>query len=227
MAQRYVLPVIHHLDFDTSVEQANIAFKHGAHGVFLISHNGQDESLFAPAVEIKRSHPDRLIGLNLLGSSAAHALLNTEGSGLDMVWVDAPGVTSKGVNDEAAQIGRLLKRAHQEDKKPLFFGSVAFKYQPHEPAPGQAAFSAFQLGMVPTTSGSGTGSAPDLDKIMTMRDAIGPDAPFAIASGMTPENVGEFLPYLTHFLVATGISKDVYHFDEPRLMLFVQRVLAG
>ena len=44
----------------------------------------------------------------------------------------------------------------------------------------------------------------------------------AVASGMTPDNISEFKPYLSHVLVSTGISKDEYHFDEEKINAFIQ-----
>lgn len=37
--------------------------------------------------------------------------------------------------------------------------------------------------------------------------------PIAIASGITPENVVEYLPFVDAYLVSTGISADFYNFD--------------
>ncbi len=71
--------------------------------------------------------------------------------------------------------------------------------------------------MLPTTSGPGTGSAPELRKIREMREALGPDGPLAIASGITAENVVEFARYATHFLVASGVSRDEHHLDPVKV----------
>lgn len=221
MQPKKILPVVHHLDYETSYSQGALALSAGADGVFLISHGGKDEDLFAPAADLKEQFPDKLIGLNLLGSRPLMALSQVRTAGLDMVWDDAPGVTSTQANGPAQEIAHLLAST---PSSPLFFGSVAFKYQPHEPNPGQASVRAWQLGMIPTTSGPGTGEAPSVSKIAAMRDALGSDAPLAIASGMTPENVASFLPYITHFLVATGISLDDHHFAAVKLDAFVRAV---
>ncbi len=49
-----------------------------------------------------------------------------------------------------------------------------------------------------------------------MREAIG-DHALAVASGITPENVGDFLPYVDAFLVASGIEKRFGYFDAGKL----------
>lgn len=124
-------------------------------------------------------------------------------------------------------MGLAVANALQQPKAPRFYGSVAFKYQAPEPDPAGAAVQALKLCMLPTTSGPGTGHAPDVEKARSMAAAVarGPlGGELAVASGMTPENVSAFLPYFTHFLVATGVSKDEHHFDEARLVQFIEKV---
>ena len=79
--------------------------------------------------------------------------------------------------------------------------------------------NALAAGFIPTTSGSGTGSAPDLEKIVAMSRATG--GVLAIASGMTPWNVAQYAPYLSHILVATGIALDEHRIDADKLCLLI------
>lgn len=65
---------------------------------------------------------------------------------------------------------------------------------------------------VVTTSGAGTGIAASVEKIRRMKTALG-DFPLAIASGITPENVVDYLPYSDCYLAATGISKSFEELD--------------
>src|SRR5438477_29238 len=69
---------------------------------------------------------------------------------------------------------------------------------------------------VVTTSGPGTGQAAAPDKLRRMKEALGV-TPLAIASGVTPENVGGYLPWVDCFLVATGISRTFEEFDPGRV----------
>lgn len=222
MLKPSVLPVIHYLDLSTALRQAELAFLVGADGVFLISHgDNADTVLHIAATAIKQEHPGKLVGLNLETMSPLAALDHCIAHRMDMVWVDNPGITSTQAEPQAKQIGQRLA---QDADMPLYFASVAFKYQPHEPDPASAALAAAGLAMIPTTSGDQTGMPPSVDKIRAMREAIGPNCPLAIASGMSPENVGDYLAYATHFLVATNVSVDDYHFDEARLARFVSLV---
>jgi predicted TIM-barrel enzyme len=60
-----------------------------------------------------------------------------------------------------------------------------------------------------------------VEKIRTIREAIPSDKPLAIASGITPENVRDFLPYIDYVLVATGVSKNYHELDRDKLQRLV------
>lgn len=207
-----IFPVIHYLNRELAISNANMALRLGCTGVFVISMDGNDEPLEVVAKEVKKLWPDKTIGVNYLTLPAIEGLRRNLAAGLDATWTDSSGVGSGGVTDEAMAVAALLreKPTHQ------FFGSVAFKYQKRDSDPAAAAVVAAELGMIPTTSGSATGKAADLGKIQSMRDALG-SRPLGIASGITPENIHLYAPMLTHILVATGISADFHSFSEERL----------
>ncbi|GBG14541.1 N-(5'-phosphoribosyl)anthranilate isomerase [Novimethylophilus kurashikiensis] len=220
--KRWVYPVIHHLDDVTTIHQACVAKACGADGVFLISHNGEDSDLPPLAYQLKcmiSSSPREFkVGINLLSKDAYTAYRYARKHLIDMVWVDAPGVSSEGgYAEEARRMADII------DGSIDFFGSVAFKYQPHEPNPDIVAVMARDLGMLPTTSGTATGSAPDIAKARLMSKAL-EGGPLAVASGMSVDNVDAYLPYFTHYLVATGVSLDENHFDPEKLKAFVRKV---
>lgn len=226
MRKHLVLPVIHHCDAATSLEQAELALTAGADGVFLIAHDGRDSALFEPARQIKLRHPDLLVGLNLLRAPAAEAYQRVAREGLDMVWADAPGVSSRGLSEDGRQLCERMRMHSAKGEGPRVFGAVAFKYQPSDDSPALAAKLAAEADLLPTTSGSATGSPPALAKAEAMSRALN-GGELAVASGMTPENVAAYLPYFTHYLVATGVSRDMHHFDPVRLASFIERVRAG
>ncbi len=102
----------------------------------------------------------------------------------------------------------------------MLFGGVAFKYiRPIVPPEhfGEVARLALDCGVdVITTSGPATGEPPAVNKVQAMRHAIG-DHALAVASGIRPENVSAFLPFVDAFLVATGIEASFGQFDEVRV----------
>jgi len=200
-----VVPVIHHIDLATTLANAEIAAAAGCDGVLLIQMDGRDHELDAPAVEVKRLFPALRVGTNRLVMEPREAVDRDRGLGLDCTWSDSPGVTSRAVGRRAEAAARAANRAYR------FYGSVAFKGQPHEPDPARAAVAAAALGWVVTTSGPATGIAPEVGKLRAMREAI-PDA-----SGVAPDNASLIAPLVDEILVATGISRSFHEFDPSRL----------
>lgn len=208
-----VIPVIHYEDAKQALRNAEIAFDAGCAGVFLI-HMNCDNHLLAPSARaIKERWPDKLVGINYLGGDAADAIAQNITNDLDMTWTDLQ-LTHSGAGDDRAEAAH---RAMQAKPGHMLFSGVAFKHQKREPNPEQSAQRALDYGFIPTTSGEATGVAAEQGKIATLRAALGPAAPLAIASGITPDNVHEFAPHLSHILVATGVSSSFYEFDFEKL----------
>lgn len=195
---RVLLPVVHCVSITQAKEQARIAIESGADGVFLINQGGLDARWTVIVAEWLARNGVPFVGVNLLGTPPSAIATWTEA--LAAVWSDNAGAFR-----ETLLPGRL------------FFGGVAFKYQPQPRDVGAAARDAALVGIdVVTTSGPGTGEPPTVEKVRTMRQAIG-DHALAVASGITPENVEPFLPYVDAFLVATGIESSFGAFDAGRL----------
>ena len=212
-----VWPVIHVESAAQALANAELAFEQAVAGVFLIQMQGRDELLGPIAQQLKTRWPQRSVGVNFLSLPADTALQRSLSLGLDATWTDKPGVRSDRVLPVAWRVQALLERASRH----LFFGSVAFKYQEVDSDPGRAAVLASKLGMIPTTSGEATGVAPAQSKLQTMHRSV-EGAALAVASGITPENILSFAPYLSHVLVATGIAKDFHNLDADRLRLLLQ-----
>ena len=230
-----VWPVIHLLDEATALDNARMALAAGCTGVFVISMEGNDEAIDPVAHAIRELYPRLRVGVNYLSLPAPEALERSLREGHAATWADVPGVRSDEVSASAYALERLLRlrpRARPGEPQHLFFGSVAFKYQAPDPVPGQAAVLATRFGMIPTTSGEATGVAPPARKLSLMRSALDVAfssslrSPLALASGVTPDNVSELAPFLTHVLVATGISSDFYTFDEQLIRQLVERLAA-
>jgi hypothetical protein len=208
-----VWPVIHLRSLDLGIENAQITADSGCPGVFLISMDGNDESIDPIADSIKTRLPNLLVGVNYLTKTAEAAIARSLKAGHHATWADGAGIRSDEDSALPARCAALLagRKDHQ------FFASFDFKYQRKDPNPPRAARMALDLGFVPTTSGMKTGSAPVPAKLAAIRDEIGIEAPLAVASGITPDNVASLGPYLSHILVATGISRSFYEFDADLL----------
>lgn len=217
-----VLPVIHHLNAATTRDQVALARNCGADGVFLISHNGRDQELLDLVPALREDCGLFWLGVNLLGERVpSDAYCAAWGAGFDGVWLDYCGVDGLGANAQALHLARIRRQTPLGHKRLDVFASVAFKYQAPEPSPATAALNALTLGFLPTTSGPATGKAPELDKVRAMSEHTG--GKLAVASGLTPDNIAHFAPYLSHALVATGVSRDEHHFDAELLQVFVAR----
>ena len=167
---------------------------------------------------IKGRYPD-MVGINLLSQNCVDAFDLARDLArdfeLDALWADDVGISSRGVST----LGCALLATELTAESPKVFGGIAFKSQAPEPNPVYAAEIARSVGVIPTTSGPATGQALSLEKIRSMS---GDGAyPLAVASGMTPENVAQYAPYLSHILVSTGIGVDFHHIDEERLNAFI------
>lgn len=221
-----IYPVIHFASHALAMDQARLALEQGADGVFLISHDGQDKAVLQAAGQLRHAWSSLttaagempFVGVNLLNTAPLAALEFATQLRLDGLWLDAPGVNSHGPARQAKKMAEELVLLPQI----TVFASVAFKYQPEEPDPPQAAREALALGMLPTTSGPATGVAPDLAKTRAMSEAA--SGKLAVASGMTAENVSQYAPLLSHILVATGVALDEHRIDPQRLTRFIQAV---
>jgi uncharacterized protein len=219
--QRHVfLPVIHTTRFWSDVRKnVIIARDSGADGVFLINHATTLETLIDHYHEMRSRFPDVWCGVNVLGANASINIIPNDAHG---IWEDDAGITDMSPEPDAPGPVSRLKRKRARGFKGIYFGGVAFKYVTPQPSdPARAAAFAMPYVDVITTTGDATGSAPSVAKIRTMKEAIG-DHPLAIASGMTPENVGDYLPYADCFLVATGISKSDTELDPKKTRAFAK-----
>ena len=218
-----IYPVIHlrQSPLEHTLNEVAIAQRAGARGVFLISHTGDDDLVVQRADSVKRAVSGFKVGINLLSTDNITALRLAIECNADMLWIDAPGVTSQGITPEA----RIFADAALYKPSLEIFASVAFKYQPVDNDPPAAAKKALAMGFKPTTSGVGTGSAPTVEKIASMSAVV--KGKLAVASGMTPDNVAAFAPYLSDILVATGVGKNEYEIDEMQLSQLVQNSQAA
>lgn len=207
----HIWPVIHLDTIELAVANARMAHEEGADGVFLIHMEGEDDLIDVAYWAIRQQVPGLALGANFLSLDALSGMERAVTLGMEASWSDAPGIFSYGTSDQALALARAIPQGH------IHFAGVAFKYQAHEPDPGAAAARAWALGLVPTTSGAATGQAPPADKLRAIRRVLCPEAPLACASGITPDNFAQLAPYLSHALVATGISEDFHTLGRDKL----------
>lgn len=206
-----VWPVIHVRDLPTSIRNASIAQSCGCSGVFLISMHGADDELVPVKAGLNRLLPGFKVGANFLSMDCDVAVTRSLMDGYDATWADDAW--------QDTNVHDLIRPSRHP-----FFAAVAFKGSTyHDPHPDRTAREAVARGFIPMTSGSGTGVAASISKIARLREAIGPDAPLAM-SGVDVARMDELAPLVSHFLIATCVSKNFYEFDEAMLRGFMAKL---
>ncbi len=218
-----VFAVIHVASGTQARENAWLAHDAGCDGVFLISHGLVDtDELLAITSGIATEQPGWWVGVNTLGSEPA-AVFTQLTDEIEGVWFDDARIDERTAAQPEAERIEVAREATGWNG--LVFGGVAFKHQRQIATEELARAARLARGYVDvvTTSGDGTGVAPTVEKIAAMKAALG-DFPLAVASGMTPDNVADYLPHADSFLVATGMSDSFYALDEAKTRAIVRRV---
>ena len=227
---RVLLPVIHPIGWEPALDAVRIAVNAGVPGVFLINQGLAAEDVLRLVLEVRRLHPALWVGVNLLGYSPVQALeaaLDACEGRIDGLWTDNAGIDER-LPPDSQDAGRAFVAARQRLQwTGLYFGGVAFKYQrpvakDHLPAAAHAAAPYLDL---LCTSGPGTGMEAEHDKISTLHRAASPTLPLALASGVTPDNVASYLPFVHAFLVGTGLEHSLGILD-PLKVAALQRSIS-
>lgn len=224
-----VLPVIHVLDSAQAEKNVRIAIQEGVQGVFLINHDF-DIDQFLPIIRhIRLNYPALWLGVNFLAVTAKDAFpvlaeLQSENCPVDAYWADDACIDERLSIDDQPEAEQTLKVKQQCGWNGLYFGGTAFKKQ-RSVAPEayrSAALIAASYMDVVTTSGKATGREAQLSKIADFRSGVG-DRALALASGVSPENIGSYQNQVDAVLVATGINypEDFYNIDPSRLRRLV------
>lgn len=197
----------------------DIAVEAGCPGVFLINQGMSASQVKQMAMNLRGYPKDLWVGMNLLGYEPEDIIRNASPFPSFMgVWADHCGVDDQDFTAEPSRVPpswmqekSLIEEAREASGwKGLYFGGTAFKTQTPITDPDilrQVAQEAATFVDVVTTSGAATGVAASIDKVRVMKEAIG-DHPLGLASGVTPNNVRDYLPYVDAYLVASGIEKS-------------------
>ncbi|OED38730.1 adenine phosphoribosyltransferase [Chromatiales bacterium (ex Bugula neritina AB1)] len=227
-----VLPVIHVLDNQQAERNIERARDGGCPGVFLINHDFPYERFLPIIRHCRLCFPDYWIGVNFLAVTGKTAFpilaeLRDEGVRVDAYWADDARIDEKKPVDNQPEASEIAGVRNDCNWNGLYFGGTAFKKQREiDPADyARSATIACEYMDVVTTSGIATGHSADLGKIETFRRACG-DSPVALASGITPENVSDYAPWVDAVLVATGINirDDFYTIDPARLAALLSQI---
>jgi len=184
-----LIPVIHMINKNQVLTNVDTCIECGIKKVFLINHVVSVDDLLDCAEMVKKKYPNLWVGVNMLGVTTEDALLLD--SNIDGLWCDATISPSD------------IKKYRRF--KGMFFGGLAFKYQPQPTDLESACEEAKFATDIATTSGPGTGKAADLQKIKTIREYLGLH-PMAIASGVSVDNISNYNGLANYLLVASSIT---------------------
>lgn len=226
-----VLPVIHVLDNEQAERNATIARDTGCPGVFLINHDFPYTQFLPIIRHVRQQLPDFWIGVNFLavtgiGAFPVLAELSDNGCRVDAYWADDARIDESRSTDDQIEAKNIQQTRNDCGWNGLYFGGTAFKKQRevHPDDYRKSATIAQNYMDVVTTSGIATGHSADHSKMQIFRDACG-DSPVALASGVTPENIMDYRPWVDAVLVATGINvkDDFYNIDPSRLATLLDK----
>jgi len=217
-----ILPVVHVESQEQALRNADVAFNAGCDGVFLINHAVSSGRLLEIFGAVQAAFENRWIGVNCLDLKPTE-VFRTIPAEVAGVWVDDAGIDERQEKQPFAEV--VSAECAASGWAGLYFGGVAFKYQRTVTELATASEIASRHMDIVTTSGPGTGQSASREKIATMKQAMG-EHPLAIASGITPSNVTDYLDVADCFLVATGISKSFTDLDKTLVRSLVERVRA-
>jgi predicted TIM-barrel enzyme len=195
-------PVIHTVSYEQAVRNMAVAEAAGAHGVFLINMEVRPADLVAIVERLPAF--DLAVGVNLLGLGNRAAAHVAEDIGAVAYWTDSADPSQ-----------------HRGTGDIEWFGGTAHKgnrYVPTADLPLTFTEAATRM-QVPTITGPGTGQEADVERVRLARRGLPGAHPaqrahrLGLASGLTPDNVTRYLPYVTDYLAATGISSSFHGLD--------------
>lgn len=215
-----IIPAIHVESVYRTLLNCEISIKSGADGVFLINHSISPQDLLEIHSKAHSEFPNLWIGVNCLGYDP-ETTFQMISNDVDGIWVDNAMINEDTDNQFNAE--HINKIREEKEYKGLYFGGVSFKYQKKVDNLEKVSRIAKRYMDIVTTSGKGTGQSADISKIQRMKDEL-KDFPLAIASGITINNIDNYLDKADCFIVANGISLTWTELNAERIKLIVEKV---
>lgn len=203
-----IIPVIHMKNQNQVLTNVKTCIECGIQKVFIINHEVSVSDLIECANRVKKTYPNLWVGINMLGISTVDAI-NQELPAIDGLWCDA-SISLLDANNFRTFSG-------------MFFGGLAFKYQPQPKDLRSACEESKFTTDVATTSGVGTGKAADITKIKTIREYLG-SHPMAIASGVSVDNIESYKGIVDYLLVASSITTSGEMIIKDKLKELVEKI---
>lgn len=187
-----IIPVIHLVNTKQLLRNIDTCLNNNIKHVFIINHLTDYNDVINNASLIKETFPKLWVGVNILDMQPSVSLKID--LPFDGIWID-----------------KTLTLTDVENKifKGDIFSGLNFKYQ--KQFSGKDLEDQIQIikqtSTIACTSGAGTGKEASIEKIKNIKELLG-DFPLALASGVSSNNIENYLPYVDNFLVASSITDN-------------------
>jgi membrane complex biogenesis BtpA family protein len=156
-----------------------------------------------------RARTKKPVGVNVLRNDARSAMAVAVAAGADFIRVNVhSGVMQTDQGVVSGKAASTLRYRRQLDSTVKIYADVLVKHAVgHEARIAQIARETKRraLADVLLVTGPETGEAPEPDRVRTVKNAV-PEAPVYVASGVTPDNVGDF-DAADGFIVGTWLKR--------------------
>jgi len=208
-----IIPVLHMSNKDNLNHNISIIKSLNIKKIFIINHDYQTlDEIKEEYNYIKSKIKNIWIGINCLTSCETKIFteLSNERFFPDAVWIDNSAIQNSYGTKNRDKIYESYLEYKEKGFQGRYFGGFAFKYQKQPLNLEKATIEATDFIDIITTSGNGTGVKADIEKIKTIYKNVNNKNDIAIASGITPDNIKDYIPFINYFLIATGISESFY-----------------
>ena len=165
-----LLIVVHAENPGQTLRNVRIAHLAGADGVFLVNHKIDFAELVRCYTAVRQEYAAYWIGVNFLDLENCDAIRKAGDIRASGIWLDSTNI-QEDADSPGAEAHNIQEWQKEYASQAVLFGSVAFKYQMPVRNPARVAGLATWYFDVVTTSGEGTGIAPDVRKIRAMKRA--------------------------------------------------------
>jgi len=170
-------------------------------------------ALACVASEVRRAHPERKLGINVLRNDGEAAVAIGAAVGADFVRINQHMAVS------VAEQGWLLGRSHETCRlraklltNLLIAADISVKHAAPLAHRGvvQEARDAVERGLVDALvfSGTVTGQPPALDEVRRVREQLGEQIDIICGSGVSLENVSEYSQLFDAIIVGTALKLE-------------------
>lgn len=204
------LPVVLVKNFKQTSSSIRNAKSAGADGVFLVSNGTMETKELIMILQVNKVlFPDFWMGVNIVGVDARDVFfsLSLHIDNLpDGILIEDTYCGVKGKTYSAESIASEWMKYKEYRENTLYFGGVGFKDSSKPFDIIEATENAQNTMDIVTTSGAKTGKAAEVEKIKAMYESS--KKPIALASGISNENIKDYLPYVDYFLVESSIEHN-------------------